>query len=371
MQSIWRNLPPRSFSILLLAIFLTFVPLGFLVDVSILGANPTAQLIAFSAFSGCMAVGYFIAIRMRRWLLPFVIATHVGSLTLFNRLLMAPAGERAGDALHTRLTLDAIATGVAIGLAYVCFMMLFKREGARYFRAHAEIELAHAIHNLLVPRIDARVGRFAFCGVSLPSGEVGGDLVDLVEVDGRWIGYIADVSGHGVGAGVLMGMVKSAARMKLLTLAPLTVLLDDLNDALVPLRKPGMFVTMACLRYDGTSGLEFSLAGHLPILHYRAASGTVEERSIGHVPVAMFEGSRFSSAPMPCEAGDLFVMITDGLTEVFDAGDRQLGLDPLKDTICRGARLPLGALLDELIATTRAHGPQTDDQTVLLVRYSQ
>src|SRR4029077_168918 len=122
--------------------------------------------------------------------------------------------------------------------------------GARYFRAHAEIELAHDIHNLLVPRIDARVGRFTFCGVSLPSGEVGGDLVDLVEVDQRWIGYIADVSGHGVGSGVLMGMVKSAARMKLLTLAPLAALLDDLNDALVPVRKPGMYVTMACLRYD-------------------------------------------------------------------------------------------------------------------------
>ena len=62
----------------------------------------------------------------------------------------------------------------------------------------AEIELAHEIHQLLVPRIDARIGRFEFCGASLPSGEVGGDLVDLVMVgDARWIGYIADVSGHG------------------------------------------------------------------------------------------------------------------------------------------------------------------------------
>jgi sigma-B regulation protein RsbU (phosphoserine phosphatase) len=131
-----------------------------------------------------------------------------------------------------------------------------------------------------------------------------------------------------------------------------------------------MFVTMACLRYDDTSGLEFSLAGHLPILHYRAATGTVEERSIAQVPVAMFEGTRFSAAPMPYEAGDLFVLITDGLTEVFDAGDRQLGLDPIKDTIRRGAHLPLGALLDELVAAASNHGTQIDDQTVLLVRYS-
>ena len=370
MQSIWHNLPSRSFAILLLAIFLTFLPIGFLTDVSILGANPPAQLIAFSAFSGVMALGYFFAIRLHRWLLPFVIATHIGSFTVFNRLLYAPTGQLAGHALGARLTFDAIATGMAIGLAYACFMIFFRREGARHFRAHAEIELAHGIHQLLVPRLETRIGRFVFCGASLPSGEVGGDLVDLVEVDGRWIGYIADVSGHGVGSGVLMGMVKSAARMKLLTLAPLTALLDDLNDVLVPLRKPGMFVTMACLRYDDTSGLEFSLAGHLPILHYRAATGTVEERSIAQVPVAMFEGTRFSAAPMPYEAGDLFVLITDGLTEVFDAGDRQLGLDPIKDTIRRGAHLPLGALLDELVAAASNHGTQIDDQTVLLVRYS-
>jgi len=131
-----------------------------------------------------------------------------------------------------------------------------------------------------------------------------------------------------------------------------------------------MFVTMACLRYDEASGLEFALAGHLPLLRYEAASGAVEERSIANLPVAMFEGSRFASAPVPCEAGDLFVLITDGLSEVFDAADRQLGLDPLKDTIRRCAQLPLGELRDALVSTARAHGAQTDDQTVLVVRFS-
>ncbi|HMB80015.1 MAG TPA: PP2C family protein-serine/threonine phosphatase, partial [Vicinamibacterales bacterium] len=292
------------------------------------------------------------------------------SLTIFREYFFKLTAPLAPDALNARMRIDAYATALAFGLAYVCFMWFFRREGARYFSAHAEIELAHQIHQLLVPAIDARIGRFTFAGASIPSGEVGGDLVDLVQVDGRWIGYIADVSGHGVGSGVLMGMVKSAARMKLLTIAPLPALLDDLNDALVPVRKPGMFVTMACLRYDEASGLEFALAGHLPLLRYEAASGAVEERSIANLPVAMFEGSRFASAPVPCEAGDLFVLITDGLSEVFDAADRQLGLDPLKDTIRRCAQLPLGELRDALVSTARAHGAQTDDQTVLVVRFS-
>jgi len=369
MRSIWHGMPRLSFALLLAGIFMIFLPIGFLTDVGSLGGNSPMRLAGVVAFSGCIAVGFFYAIRRDRRFLPVVITIQVLFVVASTRVPLVPL--TAGGPLRARMALDAIASGAANILAYTCFMLFFRREGSRYFRAHAEIELAHEIHQLLVPRIDARIGRFEFCGASLPSGEVGGDLVDLVMVgDARWIGYIADVSGHGVGSGVLMGMVKSAARMKLLTIAPLAALLDDLNDALVPVRKPGMYVTMACLRYDEAAGLAFSLAGHLPLLHYQLATGMVEERSVAHVPVAMFEGSRYASQPVPCAPGDLFVLMTDGLTEVFDDADIQLGLDPLKDTIRRHARRPLGELLDALVATARAHGEQTDDQTVLIVRAS-
>jgi phosphoserine phosphatase RsbU/P len=62
-----------------------------------------------------------------------------------------------------------------------------------------------------------------------------------VESNGRWIGYVADVSGHGVGAGLLMGMFKSAARTQLLTSQSLDQLLNTLNVALFDLKKPEMF----------------------------------------------------------------------------------------------------------------------------------
>jgi serine phosphatase RsbU (regulator of sigma subunit) len=368
MRSIWHNMPRRSFVTLLAAVFMTFLPIGFLIDVYSLGASSPARLLTVVAFSGFIAVGFVYAVRIDRRFLPLVIAIQVAFLLQSNPAPFTPLPAELDSALRGRMTFDALASGASIIAAYACFMMFFRREGTRYFRAHAEIALAHEIHQLLVPRIETRIGGFEFYGASLPSGEVGGDLVDLVEVDGRWIGYLADVSGHGVGSGVLMGMVKSAARMKLLTLAPLAALLDDLNDALVPVRKPGMYVTMACLRYDKTAGLEFSLAGHLPMLHYQAATGTVVERSIAHLPIAMFEASRYSSEAVPCAAGDLFVLMTDGLTEVFDAADVQLGLDPLKETVRAGARLPLPLLFDALVATARGHGDQTDDQTILLVR---
>jgi sigma-B regulation protein RsbU (phosphoserine phosphatase) len=151
-----------------------------------------------------------------------------------------------------------------------------------------------------------------------------------------------------------------------MTFLPIGFLIDVYSlGASSPAR---LLAVVACVRYDQAAGLEFSLAGHLPILHYRAATGTVVERSIAHLPIAMFEASRYSSEAVPCAAGDLFVLMTDGLTEVFDAADVQLGLDPLKETVRAGARLPLPLLFDALIATARGHGEQTDDQTILLVR---
>ena len=81
-----------------------------------------------------------------------------------------------------------------------------------------------------VPTIDIKSDGFEFYGRSLPSGEVGGDLVDVFQTDRGWIAYIADVSGHGVAPGVVMGMVKGAARMQLSSTEESAALLEHLND---------------------------------------------------------------------------------------------------------------------------------------------
>jgi phosphoserine phosphatase RsbU/P len=305
--------------------------------------------------------------RPRRYM-PIVAAVHITLSLMYQRIIPPATPPLVGDALADRLRFDALAAGAAIIGGYILFTTFVRREGERYFSAHAEIALAREIHRLLVPRIDRRIGPFEFYGASLPSGAVGGDLVDVVERDGHWVGFIADVSGHGVGAGVMMGMVKSAARMKLASSASADQLFDELNRVLIPLRRPGMFVTMACLRYDGSPALELSLAGHLPILQYCASTRSVEERSVAHIAVALFEDQHYSSIRVPFAAGDLFVLITDGLTEVFDGRDRELGLEPIKEIVRTRAGQPLPDLFDSILSTARAHGRQIDDQTLLLVR---
>src|SRR6266446_4716828 len=73
--------------------------------------------------------------------------------------------------LQSRLNMD--------GLAYFCFVYVSVTEARRYFRVHLEMELATEIHHVIVPPIEMKMGAFEFYGRSVPSGEVGGDLIDV------------------------------------------------------------------------------------------------------------------------------------------------------------------------------------------------
>jgi phosphoserine phosphatase RsbU/P len=110
------------------------------------------------------------------------------------------------------------------------------------------------------------------------------------------------------------------------------------------------------------------VAGHPPILHYRAGTARIGEITIPHIPLGMFADRPFTSTTVEAAAGDLFVIVTDGLTEVFNAADEEFGMDRLKAVIAANATAPLPRIADAVLSATSGFGPQADDQTLLLVR---
>jgi phosphoserine phosphatase RsbU/P len=363
----WRAISPASQATFLAGVFFMFLPVGLLADISRLGSDPPPRLFAEMLFSGAIAVAYVLVVRRPRWL-PVLTLLHIGLSMAMTRVLGPRTAPLTGTALETRIQADTNGVAAALIGSFALLSNFVQREGTRYVRAHTEIRLAAEIHRLLVPAISRRIGGFEFQGVSLASGDVGGDLIDLVESDSGWIGYVADVSGHGVGSGLLMGMVKSATRVQLRLGQPLDQVLTNLNAVLLDLKKPEMYVTFAGLQFDGRSGLHFSIAGHPPILHYRSASSSVEELSLPQLPIAMFPDRAFVASTVAWGPGDLFVILTDGLTEVFDRRDREFGLDGVKALLREQATAPLDRLQGALIDAIRQHGPQRDDQTLLLIR---
>jgi sigma-B regulation protein RsbU (phosphoserine phosphatase) len=364
LRQLVAQLPLRALLPLIAAIFFQFAVLGPVTDILDGGRHGTGTMIRNAVASGAMAAGFaFGSLRRNRPVIAIMIA---GSLLWTALAGRSPVPlEQDAAALHARLTVDAIATLALTMISYGCFLWFSNVTAARYLRVRAEIELAHDIHTVLVPPVAKTTGGFEFFGVSHPSGEVGGDLIDVVDTGDGWFAYVADVSGHGVSSGVVMGMFKSALRMRLRSAGAMDALLGDLNTVLVPLKSSAMYVTLACVR-PVAGGLEYAVAGHLPILRVR--DGQVVEATTPQIPIGMFEDYAFASAATDVAPGDLLALITDGLVEVFDAKDRELGLDAVKALLAGTAGRPLAEIADALRAAAHAHGKQLDDQSVLLIR---
>jgi hypothetical protein len=366
----WRTIPSLSTAVFLAAVFCVFGSIGFLS----MGVNPDLvsplQTALVVLITGGFAVGYALAgTRHRPKALFFLIPSHIAAISLLPMLgHRAAARFNIPPALKQKILLDNIGAMVLLIGGYILFLTFFQREGMRYFKAHTEIRLASEIHRELVPSFVLQVGEFELHGVSQPSGEVGGDSVDVIQEGNRWFGYVADVSGHGVPAGVMMAMVKSAIRMHWVQGQSASSLMEPLNSVLGAVRAQDMFVTCAYLQSDGGTTLRFSLAGHLPILHLKAATGTVVEHSILNFPLGLFPQPAFETSEIQCSPGDVLVLLTDGLTEVFDRNETELGLEPLKRALRESGAEPLERISLSLQRTARQHGPQSDDQTMLIVR---
>lgn len=375
-KAYWKSVPPASRAIGLLGVFFLFSIIGFSVDVMQLGQWPVRGLVLSVVFNGGFAVLYATArtVFIHHWwkvILAIVIVQMVVMNVLYNLLQVPPQPVRMGAGeiarMHTRLTFSADATIIAMVLGYICFLYVTITEGRRYFRAHAEIELATEIHRTLVPTVDTNICDFEFYGRSLPSGEVGGDLIDVFQDERGWIAYVADVSGHGVAPGVVMGMVKSAARMRLSSSNKSVGLLESLNSVLCSVTRPEMFVTFTYLASNG-AGLEYSTAGHPAILHYHAATREFSEISCSNLPLGMFDRQPFASSSVECGHDDLFLLLTDGLLEVEDAKGEEFGLAGVKAVVSDHATGPVGAIFQAVLDAAQRHGRAIDDQSLLLVR---
>ena len=356
-----RVLPTRQLIPFWLAIGLTFAPLGFLLDVMSRGRFAPVRL-ALSVFLTAVVPVGLVWMRMTGRRRTFVAVAVVFLLytVLANRALRdLPATP------PDRLFLDGIGAVFSLMGGYLLFIYFINSSASRYLRVRTEIELARDLHLVLVPPIDRRIGDVEFYGWSFASGDVGGDLVDVVEHEGGWLGYVADVSGHGVASGVVMGMFKSALRARIVSGEGLAALLVDLNAILMPLKPASSFITVAGVRGWGTR-IECAVAGHHPILRVRGTE--VDEITAPQRAIGMFPDSTFEACDVDWQPGDLLALLTDGLLEVFDTQNRELGPAWARQVLAAHADRPLAEIAEQLLAGARAHGPQLDDQTVLLIR---
>jgi len=373
-SGMWKTMPLSSSILFFAGVFCLFGSLVLVGSTMSFRAQSIPDMILTVVIGGGIAIMWAYAGFSRTgWLIAVAAVIQLAvNIVLGSIAQTRPSLEGNPTELHHKLVLLGWTEISLIVLGYASFVIFSIREGRRYFRTQTEVRLAGEIHRALVPLKHQTIGNFEIFGSSVPSSEVGGDLFDIVESNGVWHAYVADVSGHGVAAGILMSMIKSAASMQLTKLQRPEDLLRDLNDVLQPVTSPANYLTFAYV--SGPSGnvttgdLSFALGGHLPILHYQKQGRNVAELADSNVPIGMFKDQNFAISKVQVQAGDLLAIITDGFTEVFDSEEREIGMDDFKLALVNCAENPLPEIYSELRARTLKFGKQSDDQTMLLIR---
>ena len=362
----WQALPMRSMGRLLAPAFILSCGFGFAIDLLLLNYQPLARGFFWPLYSGTLATVTLAARIKRLRLVPVLLLMTLAGLWLGVRISFHSPAPPDVEALKRRVVFDAIGTLVGTILGYRLLVDFIRTEGVATVRMQTELALAHGIQATLVPTLSLRVDRFEVYGKSIPSTEMGGDLIDAVESDGTLLAYVADISGHGLAAGQLMGMLKTAIRVSLQFRQEPVAVLESADRVLPAVKEANMYATLALLYFDGSSEVEYSLAGHPPILHYRAATGGIARLAMEQFPLGLIPGGRYTSQRVTYSPQDLFLMMTDGISEVPNANDDEFGLDRLEQLLRNNADQPLPQLWELIMGEVKRHGVQQDDQTLLL-----
>lgn len=193
-----------------------------------------------------------------------------------------------------------------------------------------ELRTASAIQRRLLPPAPSGIPGFTFLGTNQPCRTVSGDYYDfVVRPNGKVYFVIADVSGKGVTAGLMMAGLQVAFRIFTKTDPDPSVLVTQLNEALRENLPRSKFVTLFLGRLDVNSGfIEYVNAGHTPPLWIR--KDTVEEMSDSDILLGVVSNAVFRTQNMQLERGDALVLFTDGVSEAQNEDGTELGVVTLQ-----------------------------------------
>lgn len=370
----WQTLPLHRLTFLLLALFCLFGMIGFIVDLFALGQKPVVTVIIWTIFTGAMAVTYLLtAIRAPRFLLLALIAHLLGSWLIAYGIHQLPAWL-ANPSVDSGVRTAAVAVLVLSMASCLFFLIFIQYEGRHSVRIQTELSLAHGIQQTLVPQITIEHPRYQIFGISMPSDDVGGDLVDVVELsDGGLFAYVADIAGHGLSAGILMGMLKTSIRTQLLDGLSPTAVFERLNRVLPAVKESHMCATCTAIllpaaKATDTLTVEYAIAAQPPILHFRAEAGCITRLGDEQLPIGLLPEANYRSHTVDVARNDLLLIATDGILDAETRTGEAFGMTRLEALLLKHQNKPLADIAGHIQSAVKDSYEQSDDQSLLMIR---
>ena len=202
-----------------------------------------------------------------------------------------------------------------------------------------DLLVAQDIQRILLPSCDSRMERYEISGVNIPARQVSGDFYGYVELeDGRLGVAIADVSGKGVPASIIMAICRSVLHSHATASSSPSAVLRKVNRQIYPDIKEDMFISMAYVILDNESPqVMLCRAGHDAPLLYSAREQTITRLNPPGMALGIDSGEVFNRItrdfPVTLEPGDCLILYTDGVTEALDSNGSEFGLNKMMQSI--------------------------------------
>ncbi len=261
--------------------------------------------------------------------------------------------------------------------AFALYNAIIYSEANEKKRLDHDLAIARDIQRILLPAEAPIVNGFEISGVNVPARQVSGDYFDYIKVDDERLGVaIADVSGKGIPASLIMAICRSVLRSQAIGNPSPADVLQKVNRQLYPDIKEDMFISMAYLVLDHVrGGVTLARAGHDAPLLYQQKSQTLAPLKAPGMVVGIDSGDVFdrltTDVAVPLERNDCILLYTDGITEALDNEGNEFGLERTIASVQSSAKEGAQAIVTRLIDDLRnfvGSTPQNDDITMIAIR---
>jgi sigma-B regulation protein RsbU (phosphoserine phosphatase) len=249
---------------------------------------------------------------------------------------------------------------------------LLHREVVEKQRMDHQMAIARDVQSSLLPRVPPAIAGYDVAGVNVPTWAIGGDYYDFVPLDGGRLGLIvADVSGKGVPAALIMTTFRAAIRSELRREPRLTLALREVNRIVLESTEVSRFVSAFVGVLEPDSGrLTYVNCGHPPAIVLRE-DGSLESLDPTGPILGISSDWRASGEAAELRPGDTLAAFTDGVVEVADAGDVLFGPEGLERVLRDAAALPAESIVRSVLDATRTFAARSgydDDFTLVVVK---
>jgi phosphoserine phosphatase RsbU/P len=271
----------------------------------------------------------------------------------------------------------AIFKAIAEQAAFALYNAIIYSEASEKRRMEMDLQTAQEVQAILLPEKAPDMAGYEISGRNLPAREVSGDYFDFIRIDEHRVGaVIADVSGKGVPAALLMAICRGVLRIVAEGKGSAADVMRSINRRLYPDIREDMFISMAYLILDDRTGtVTLCRAGHDAPLLYEASEKQVRKLTPPGMALGIDSGVAFDRVTadfsVTLEKGDCLILYTDGVTEALDHEGREFGLANLTQSIQMSASRGTPEVIERVIEDVQdfiGSEPRHDDITLIAIR---